>query len=287
MDRRAIDIGGGVQLEAVVAGSGPVSVVFENGLATALEAWDTVAPAIAARARTVRYDRRRAESTGAVSARTAADLVSELRALLNAVGVRPPYVLVGHSWGGAIVRTFAQAYPADVAGLVLVDATHESIDSRGFALLPVMYGVMGLARRFGAGRRWLMSQLCPPGASARYRARLERAIHDPALWRQSLRTARAEGAGIRPSLAALAQTCPDLPSIPVHVLTAGGVSGANVKQIQRVHEAWKAMVARAPTAQYTNVASSGHQMPVEVPGVVVDAIAGVLDALRDSPASIA
>ena len=287
MDRRAIDIGGGVQLEAVVAGSGPVTVVFENGLATALEEWDNVAPTIAARTRTVRYDRRRAEATGRLAARPAADLVGELRALLHALGIGPPFVLVGHSWGGAIVRTFAHAHPADVAGLVLVDATHETIDSRGFALLPVMYGVMGLARRFAAGRRRLLATLCPPGASPRYRARLESRLHDPALWRQSLRTARAEGAGIRPSLAALARNCPDLPSIPAHVLTAGGVSGANAKQIQRVHEAWKTMVSRAPWAQYTNVPSSGHQMPVEVPDVVADAIIGVLDALRVPPAPVA
>jgi hypothetical protein len=169
-----------------------------------------------------------------------------------------------------------------VAGLVLVDATHETIDSRGFALLPLMYALMGVAVRFGAGRRWLLAQLCPLEAPAAYRARLEERMSDPAQWRLSLRTARSEGAGIRPSLAALAHDCPDLPAIPVHVLTAGGVTGPNLKQIQRVHAAWKGMVARAPNASYTNVPSSGHQMPVQVPGVVADAVCGVLDALKAS-----
>jgi hypothetical protein len=46
MERRRIDIGGGVELDAVVAGTGPVTVVFENGLATALEEWDVVAAAL-------------------------------------------------------------------------------------------------------------------------------------------------------------------------------------------------------------------------------------------------
>jgi len=55
--------------------------------------------------------------------------------------------------------------------------------------------------------------------------------------------------------------------------------GPNLKQIQRVHDAWKAMVERAPHARYTNVPSSGHQMPAEVPGVVVDAIGGILETL--------
>ena len=168
---------------------------------------------------------------------------------------------------------------SDVAGLVFVDATHEVADSRGFAILPLMYALMGIAVRFGGGRRWLMKTLCPPGAPASYRARLERRIGDPALWRISLRTGKSEGAGIRPSLAAVARDCPDLPAVPVHVLTAGGVAGPNVKQIQRVHAAWKAMVERSPQARYTNVPSSGHQMPAEVPGVVVEAISGVLETL--------
>jgi pimeloyl-ACP methyl ester carboxylesterase len=284
MNPRSIDIGGGVQLDAVVEGSGPVTVVFENGLGTALEAWEGVVPAIAARVRTVRYNRRRAAATGAVPVRTAADLVTDLRALLQALGISPPYVLVGHSWGGVIARSFVHAHPADVVGLVLVDATHETIDSRGFALLPLMYGVMGLARRFGGGRRWLLKTLCPPGAPASYRARLEQQLDDADRWRISLRTARAEGSGIRSSLAVLARDCPELPAVRVHVLTAGGVSGPNIKQIRRVHEAWKQMVARAPHAQYTNIPSSGHQMPVDVPDVVTDAIAGVLDAVCDSSA---
>jgi pimeloyl-ACP methyl ester carboxylesterase len=275
--RQSVDIGG-ARLEAVVAGSGPVTVVFENGLATALEEWDGVAPAVAQRARTVRYDRRRAAPVGPPPGRTAADLARDLEALLKALAISPPYVFVAHSWGGVIARTFAHAHPADVVGLVLADATHEAIDSRGFALLPVMYSVMSVAARFGAGRRWLMKTLCPPSAPAAYRARLEARVADPALWRESIRTARSEGAGIRPSLAALARDCPDLPAIAVHVLTAGGVTGPNVKQIQRVHEAWRAMVARAPHARYTNIPSSGHQMPVEVPDVVADAVLDVLDS---------
>lgn len=282
MNPRGIDIGGGVRLEAVVEGDGPVTVVFENGLATALEEWESVVPAITGSAKTLRYNRRRAAATGDLPVRTAADLAADLQALLRALGIGPPLVLVGHSWGGVIARTFTHAHPADVAGLVLVDATHETIDSRGFALLPLMYSLMGAAIRFGAGRRWLMKTLCPPGAPPAYRARLESRIADPTLWRESIRTARSEGAGIRPSLAAVARDCPDLPAIPVHVLTAGGVTGPNVKQVRRVHEAWKTMVSRAPHARYANTPSSGHQMPVEVPTVVADAVLDVLESLRPS-----
>jgi pimeloyl-ACP methyl ester carboxylesterase len=89
-----------------------------------------------------------------------------------------------------------------------------------------------------------------------------------------LRPARAESAAIPEALDRLRRNCPDLPSIPVHVLTAEGVK---TRSAQRVHDGWKATVARAAAAQYTSVPTSGHQMPIECPDVVVDAIVGVLD----------
>src|SRR5687768_18540254 len=93
MERRRVEIGD-ARLDAVIAGSGPVTVVFENGLATALESWDGVASTITERTRTVRYDRRRAEPDGEIPVRTAADLVADLRTLLAASGINPPYLLV-------------------------------------------------------------------------------------------------------------------------------------------------------------------------------------------------
>jgi pimeloyl-ACP methyl ester carboxylesterase len=280
MERRTVDIGGAT-LDAILTGSGPVTVVFENGLAAPLEEWDFVAPPIAARTRTLRYNRRRASSSGDFPAvRTATDLADDLERLLTALAVSPPYVIVGHSWGGVIARAFAHSKPMTVAGLVFVDATHEAADSRAFAILPQLYSVMGLAARFGAGRRWLLKTLCPPGSPPAYRELLEERVGNPAKWKDGIRTARSEGRGIRPSLADLQRNSPDLPPVPVHVLTAGGVSGPNLKAIQRVHQAWQATAAGAKNARYTNVPSSGHQMPMEAPDVVIEAITGVLDAVQ-------
>jgi len=279
MKRRSIDIGG-VALDAVVTGSGAVTVVFENGLATPLEEWEAVVPRIAERARTLCYDRRRAPSAGKLLPRSAMDMVADLERLLAALQLNPPYVLVGHSWGGVVARTFAHGHPSDVAGLVFADATHEIIDSRGLALLPVMYSLMDLASRTGTGRRWLLRQLCPATAPPGYRALMEERLGDRALWAVGLRTARAEGAGIRPSLAELRRHGPDLPPVPVQVLTAGGVSGPNARSVRRVHEAWRGTVARAPKAQYTNIPASSHQLPMDAPESVIDAINGVLDAVE-------
>jgi hypothetical protein len=124
-----------------------------------------------------------------------------------------------------------------------------------------MYSLMGLASRVAPGRRWLLKLLCPPQAPPAYRARVEQRLNDSALWAIELRTARAEGGGLRASLAQLTRDCAELPAVPVHVLTASA-SGANAKGIARVHEAWKAMVDRAPLARYTNVPQSSHYMTV-------------------------
>jgi pimeloyl-ACP methyl ester carboxylesterase len=282
MSRIGIEIGD-TTLEAVVAGTGGKTVVFESGLATALEVWDAVAPRVAESTRTVRYDRRPAPPTGAVPARTAMDMAVDLEQLLRALAIDPPYVLVGHSWGGTVARIFVQRNPAAVAGLVFADATHESIDSHGLALVPAMHWVMGVMVKTRAGRRWLLGQLCPAQAPASYRARVEQTLNDPQRWIRSLRRARMEGGGIRQSLDYIRRHCPDLPPVPARVLTAGGVTGPNVKAIRRVHEAWRATVARSPMAEYSNVPTAGHQLPVTSPQEVVDAILAVLAATATHP----
>lgn len=281
MPRETVDIGNGT-LEAQVEGAGPTTVVFENGMATPLEQWDMVAPRIAARARVVRYDHRSAAPAGQVSARSVADIVSDLQKLLRAVNVPPPYVLVGHSWGGIIARLFMHRHPADTAGAVFVDATHEAIDPRTFKIVPAIYSLMLLAARARWVRRALIKQLCPQGCSPAYRARIEGRLNDPVRWPVGLRTARAESAAIPEALSKLRSDCPDLPAIPIRVLAADGVKSKSAEQARR---GWQAAVARAARARYTSVPTPSHQLPIACPDVVVDAILHVLDETDRSPTS--
>jgi pimeloyl-ACP methyl ester carboxylesterase len=277
MERTPVDIGEGILLDTVLEGRGPATIVFENGLGTPLEEWEGVAPPCASRARTLRYDRRRASPTGRLAARTAADMASDLERLLAACHLDPPYILVSHSYGGVIARAFAHRHLAQIAGMVFVDATHEIIDSAGLAVMPLMYSAMQFAARFERGRGWLRRQLCPASAPDTYRARFEQRLNNPALWSQSLRTARDEAGGMRPSFAALRQESPTLPGVPISVLTAGGLNGPNAKSVRRVHEAWQAAVARSRDATYANFPKSGHLMPMDAPEAVVHAVVSVLE----------
>jgi pimeloyl-ACP methyl ester carboxylesterase len=123
---RLVDVGG-YRLHAIVRGRGGPAVVFLNGSGDYSFVWALVQPGVSGFTTTVAYDRAGdAWSDLGPTPRTMRQECFELHVLLGRAGVRPPYVLVGHSYGGLVARVFAEQYPLDVAGVVLVDATHES-----------------------------------------------------------------------------------------------------------------------------------------------------------------
>jgi pimeloyl-ACP methyl ester carboxylesterase len=114
---------GGHRLHIVCTGSGSPTVVLEAGAAESSFYWGRIAPAVAAKTKVCVYDRAgRGWSDAAVGPRDATAVTNDLHALLAGSGNAGPYVLVGHSTGGAYVRTFAARYPDEVAGMVLLDS---------------------------------------------------------------------------------------------------------------------------------------------------------------------
>jgi pimeloyl-ACP methyl ester carboxylesterase len=124
------NIDGGA-IEYATQGSASPVVVFEAGLGDDMTVWRSVFPEVTGFARTFAYNRAGyGGSTRRAEARTGAQIVSELRETLRAAGLPPPYVLVGHSLGGAYLELFARTYPAEVAGLVLVESRAASMTRR-------------------------------------------------------------------------------------------------------------------------------------------------------------
>lgn len=125
---RLVDIGG-YRLHLYCTGpestDAPTIVLSAGGGDYAVD-WGLVQPALAESARVCSYDR---AGTGwsdpGPEPRSIRQEAGELRLLLTAAGEHPPYVLVGHSLGGLVVRVFHLQEPADVVGMVLVDPTHE------------------------------------------------------------------------------------------------------------------------------------------------------------------
>ena len=124
-----VDVGGH-RLRMLICGRGSPTVVFETGGSGAsggpVEAWERVQPAVSKFTRTVTYDRAGIGfSPPGPKPRDARQIARELHIALHNAHVPPPYVLVGHSLGGPLIRVFAGLFPEEVSGMVLVDPTQE------------------------------------------------------------------------------------------------------------------------------------------------------------------
>lgn len=128
------------EMALFVSGSGTPAIIFEAGTGGDHRTWKDVQPTLGKLTRTVSYDRLGLGSSSASKRfRSASNYVEELREGLRNAGITPPYVLVGHSLGGALVRLYASRYPSEVVGLVLVDPAMEGFFRRAAVEAPKAY----------------------------------------------------------------------------------------------------------------------------------------------------
>lgn len=108
------------------SGFGKPTVIIEAGLGTGLMYYDTLQTFVSDFTRIISYDHAGiGKSTQSPNPRTLPNYVKELKQLLDHERIKPPYILVGHSMGGLIIRYYTHLYPDDVAGLVFIDHPHE------------------------------------------------------------------------------------------------------------------------------------------------------------------
>src|SRR4028118_983787 len=132
-----VDVGG-YRLAFHCVGEGTPTVVLETGLGAPSEYWAPVQQEIASLTRVCRFDRagRGSSDPAPTTPRTCADMVADLRALLRNASIPAPYILVGNSVGGMNARLYAYQHPEEVAGLVLVDGSHQDQFTRLGEALP-------------------------------------------------------------------------------------------------------------------------------------------------------
>lgn len=122
---RLVDVGGR-RLNLYCLGHGSPAVILDGGLGDDMTEWRDVHVPLARRTRVCAYDRAGLGfSDPGPLPRTASALAADLKTLLRAGHVRPPYVLVGSSLAGLHIRLFADSHPNEVAGMVLVDPSFE------------------------------------------------------------------------------------------------------------------------------------------------------------------
>lgn len=241
----------------IQAGSGGPTLVFEAGLGDALDDWKAVWPDAAHLSSVIVYSRsglgRSEPGPGNHSARTE---MAELHRLLDSLHVQRPIVLVARSYGGLLSRLYVSMYPADVAGLVLVDGTHEQQVKR-WGLIDPKY-----PEQFRAYFDSVLKTM-KPGAEAD----------------ETRETVRIQAAGTVEGLT-------PLPDIPVAVLTSMKASPnpTYVNQTVRGHALWRTMhdewANRSTYAEHIVTAKSGHAIQDDQPELVLEAIRFVLDRVR-------
>ncbi len=279
---RLIDIGGR-RIHLLCQGDSPgPTVVIEQGMASPSIVWRSVQADIAQFARVCTYDRAGfLWSDPASGPRAIDDRVKDLHAVLALGAVPPPYVLVGHSLGGLIIRRFARAYPDLVAGVVLVDSPDESVIFRHSTIASFRQGVwfqrlLRLLARFGAvrlfGRRVPMLML--PDDKAGY-ALCATPTHAAAAIDDMLSLINAAEDVRQP------QAPGALADRPLLLLTHGipfpPVAAA-------MEEGWTdsqhRLLALSSDSELIVASRSGHLIHVDEPSVVIQAVRRVHDAVR-------
>ncbi|NIK76485.1 pimeloyl-ACP methyl ester carboxylesterase [Paenibacillus castaneae] len=136
-EEKLVDLNGfSLYSETYGENKGNPTVIMDSGYGDDSKVWNLIVPEIAKSTKVLVYDRAGlGRSEKSPNPRTTKEMVNELDQLLTASKLKPPYVLVGHSFGGINVRMYASQFPENVSGIVLVDSTPEDYRDR---FLPYM-----------------------------------------------------------------------------------------------------------------------------------------------------
>jgi pimeloyl-ACP methyl ester carboxylesterase len=217
MPGRLYDVGGH-RLHLDCTGSGGPTVVLMSGLGEFSAGWARIAPAVAGTTRVCAYDRAgQGWSDDGSEPQDGVTAASELHTLLARAGEDGPYVLVGHSIGGDYAMTYADRYPEQVAGMVLLDTTSPYRTAAGtmHAGPPGAVALVPSIARLGVGRLLptsFWSALPEPAAS-----RTAAFASSPRSWQNTV-----DESVTMPALLDEAQRLSSLGSTPLVVLTAAG-----------------------------------------------------------------
>jgi pimeloyl-ACP methyl ester carboxylesterase len=289
---RWIDIGSRRRLYLVEKGSGNPTVLFEAGIAATNLNWFHIQEPVSRFASTVSYDRGGLGwSSPCRTARTPANIAAELHQLLEEAGIKPPYILVGHSFGGLVMRRFALNYPQEVASVVLLDPMRceewpplnpgrQSELDRGrklfrFAIPAARIGIARLAVTSLFLRSGRTAQRLAGAAGNGGRHVLDRITDEVGkmpreVWPMVAAHWSRPGsfAGMRSHVAAVPETVREMQDaepileIPVLVLTPGKSTPLSAEHLSRIGN----------SVQQVIVPRSAHWIHLDQPDLVIDSI---------------
>lgn len=262
-----VDVGG-YKLYFKCSGQGSPTVILEAGMGSDSSFWARVTTGVAETTRVCAYDRANlGRSDKARTPRTFQDASRDLHVLLGNAWIGGPYILVGHSLGGELVRVFADQYPEEVAGIILVDAAHPDMGPRLLAGLPPESddepeNVMTWRQLF----TWISDSNRSPYPNP-------------------------EGWDTQASNAQVNATKPlgDLPLVVISQNPENPLFAANIPptltetntQLQQIWQDLQGELAGLSTnSTYLIAARAGHNIPIEEPALVVDAILELVNDIQ-------
>ena len=299
---KLVDLGGH-RLHVNCTGKGRPTVVVENGLGDFSLDWTLVQARVSGFTRICTYDRAGyAWSDAGPKPRTFAQLNLELRDALSKLGEPGPFVLVGHSYGGPVMRNFAVLYPHDVTGMVLVDAAHEGLRVGVGDKKTIRLGDGAKGTRIPAPREELSASDKPMVRAEDLPQELktldpiykvlppdEQQMH---LWAQLLpavydaQNSETQWSGEYFAKWLAASQKGTLRTIPLIVLSRadGGYSDADcdipAAQMEKERKEGQAKLVLLSSNGRQVIIRSGHNMNLEAPDDVAKAIREVVDAVR-------
>jgi pimeloyl-ACP methyl ester carboxylesterase len=277
-----VDVGG-YRLHINCVGTGSPTVVIDAGWGDWSGGWSRVQPEAAKTTRVCTYDRAgMGYSEAGPLPRTAEQFVKELHTLLQHADIPGPYVLVGHSMGGAPVRVFAHTYAAEVAGVVLIESmnpgevgtpapatTATPPDPGAVSIINTfLTNLLTLPARVGLVRLVTgpVAGLSPDDANA-YTA------HSVTV--RSLKAAIDEGRGMQESLAQ-ARRVTTLGSVPLIVLSRGLPEDGEQKWQREQTE----LLQLSSDSHQVFADQSHHNIQFEQPAAAVGAIVQMVEQIR-------
>lgn len=283
----AIEVGGrklkvnGRSMQVYESGPWPSPegvVVLLPGAGDTAESWSVIRGTLSGSRRVLSYDRSGMGHSEPGPSPDLASVVEELSAVLSAAGIGTPIVLVGHSFGGLIARAYTASHPERVAGLVLIEATPQSIADDpgvrvGFLISAALAKVLKLLAPFGLTRT-----LLAVGAMPLYPEQgTFRRLATPEAYRRWIAAVDASFAGnagkelaaVLPAAAHFKSLANAVPGVPVAVVHSRAY-GRRWEQMQRD-------VARDLQAVTTHATGAArHNIHMARPDLVAQAIDDVL-----------
>ena len=283
-----VDVGG-YSLHLYCAGEGGApTIVMDSGLGGTVLDWQLVQPEVAEFARVCTYDRGgMGWSEPGTQPRTSQQIVEELHTLLGNAGVQGPYVLVGHSLGGTNVQLYANQYPDEVAGMVLVDSALADLDvlplTESLQPSPVLLKTLAT---IGLTRLPYTLWGETPGNTSPDLEDEQAAITSHA---KDIYEIADELALLEQSFEQQLAAPMSLGDKPLIVLTAGplqlegmGLSQEQMDQMDEAHtRSQVALTQGSQNSEHIIAEDSGHYIQMEQPDLVIDAIRQVVDAARN------